>query len=493
MQYSNPKDYAVMDVETTMIKDGEIPSTKFWGYYDGKQYRKFVHTKDFLKFLKHEPAKVILHHTNFDVIQLLVDGVTLSILKSHNNRLIKCKMGEHYLLNSYSCFPDTLGRIFKAFGYKKTELGKLEKRNYDDCVLALECFLKLDAIFTELCGVSPLNKGTIASTGFAAAEAIAGKLPKDLRFLDAYRGGRAEVYDTRPAYVSNYDICSSYPRSFIECPKQSTLLEVRVKSKCWFAPLYDRNNKQMLHFPNGEFTSYVYSDIWEKYLEPNSPKTKISVIAKHKIDLSWVCELKDFVQRIYDKKEKSTGAIQLVCKLLLNSLYGRIGLKGESERARILPYRPDGDDIDVYPLGKKRWIAFDKILRPARSNFALAAYITDNARGRWFQAAAKNVALYGDTDSIFTRKSQEQFSEKIGSHVGEWSFKARKQFRALNVKDYVFGGKETRKGGSDFVTWTLKRFSQSKAAVSVHRTRQSGLRKRIVLADGTTVPHIVGK
>jgi len=516
------RDYAVLDVETTMIKDGEIPKTKFWGLYDGHIYRKFNTTNALLRYLEKARPLTLLHHSNFDVIQLLVDGADIAILKSHNNRLIKCSLGDHVLLNSYSCFPISLGEVFAAFGYKKSSLGQLEKRNYDDCVLGLECFLKLDSLFEQLAGVSVLQKGTIAATGFGAAEKIAGRLPKDLRFLDSYRGGRVEVYDLRYhgesdyAYwqfckkyrkenngkefpyarihsdVDKHDICSSYPESFVECPKQSKLLLVKVKTSDFYAPLFDRNNIEMLHFPNGVFSSYVYSDVLEKYILPNSPKTKIKIIRSSKIDLEWITRLKGFVLTIYEKKQNSTGGIRLVCKLLLNSLYGRIGLKGESERARVLNYRPDGDDIAVYYLGRKRWIAFDKILRPSRSNFPFAAYITDNARGRLFQGFTRNNALYGDTDSIFSKVSKQTFSEPVGNALGQWDHQGREKFQATNVKDYTFGKDEVRKGGGDFVTWTLKKFAQKKSAESVHRTRQTSLRKRVVLADGSTRPHIIG-
>ena len=486
------RDYAVLDVETTMIKDGEIPKTKFWGLYDGHTYRKFNTTNALLRYLEKARPLTLLHHSNFDVIQLLVDGADIAILKSHNNRLIKCSLGDHVLLNSYSCFPISLAQVFAAFGYKKSSLGQLEKRNYDDCVLGLECFLKLDSLFEQLAGVSVLQKGTIAATGFGAAEKIAGRLPKDLRFLDSYRGGRVEVYDTRSTFAGKFDICSSYPESFVECPKQSKLLLVKVKTSDFYAPLFDRNNIEMLHFPNGVFSSYVYSDVLEKYILPNSPKTKIKIIRSSKIDLEWITRLKGFVLTIYEKKQNSTGGIRLVCKLLLNSLYGRIGLKGESERARVLNYRPDGDDIAVYYLGRKRWIAFDKILRPSRSNFPFAAYITDNARGRLFQGFTRNNALYGDTDSIFSKVSKQTFSEPIGNALGQWDYQGREKFQATNVKDYTFGKDEVRKGGGDFVTWTLKKFAQKKSAESVHRTRQTSLRKRVVLADGSTRPHIIG-
>lgn len=509
------REFAVIDCETSLIKDSEIPRTKFWGYADSRGYEYFRTTEKLLKFLKGQEPKTLLHHSNFDVIQLLIDGTRLEILKSHDQRLIKCKMQNHILLNSLSCFPVALKKIFKAFGFTKTDLGELRKRNYEDCVNGLKCFMELDQVFQELVLVSPLNRGTIAATGFAAAEKFAGKMPKDLRFLEAYRGGRVEVFDMRKLNCSNYDIHSSYPQSFMECPGNDELWRVRVKTRDWHCPLYDTSNTDMLLFPNGVFESYVFRSNWERYIEPNSENTSIRILSRDRIDFSWIVQLRELVKTIYEKKRISEGAIELCCKLLLNSLYGRIGLRGESERARILDYRPDADDITVYPLGKKRWLAFDKIERESRSNFPFAAFITDNARARLFAAFKRNDPAYGDTDSIFTTVTKQRFNETRGDGLGEWGDKGHSEpFEAFNVKDYRHGcfacyhtgkvnGKKcetchgtkfigVRKGGDEHTIWTLKQFARGKTAQLITRTRQTGLRKRIVNQNLTTDPLVVG-
>lgn len=484
-----------MDVETTMLKGGERPRTKFWGFYDGKQYRDFKTTKDFLKYLRKAAPCTILHHSNFDVIQLLMDGADLQILKSHNGRLIKCLLYDHILTNSYSCFPVSLASIFKAFGYEKTGLGQLRKRNYDDCVKGLECFLKLDQQFRDLVGVSPLVRGTIASTGFNAAEKVAGQMPKDLRFLQAYRGGRVEVFDTRKTRVSKFDINSSYPASILLCPPQSYLLHISVKTKDWFCPFFDASCDELLLFPNGEFKTWVYQDTLEKYILPNCKKTTIKVLSKTKIDFLWLNELKPLVQKAYELKQakSSTGGLRTVCKFLLNSLYGRIGLRGESEQASVTNYPIDGDDVLCEYLGKNRWLTFKKIERESRSNFPFAAYITDNARGRLYEGFVTNNALYGDTDSIFTKNGSKTFRGQTGDGCGDWKPEGRDTLRAINIKDYEFGDEIVRKGGTDFVAWTLKKFAAGRTAESVHRTRRGGLRKRLVLPNGLTVPLTVGK
>lgn len=519
--------YAIMDVETTRLRHGEFPRTKFWGFYDGQTYRDFNKTKHISKYLRQAASTNLLHHFNFDMMILMLDGETPRISKSHNGRLITGQFHEHQTINSGSVFPISLKQVFEAFGYEKKPLECkkhqprksdsekeaiqrgidsdncakcseiLHERNYDDCVLGLECFLKLDALFLDLVGISPLVKHTIASTGFAAAEKIAGKMPKDLRFLPAYRGGRVEVFDTREIKARMYDINSSYPRSFIECPASLELWRVKVTTKDWHCPFFDANNHDTLLFPNGTFTTWMFRENYEKYIAPYAEHTAIKILSRHKIDSSWIVRLAEFVESVFLKKQdgKTSEGLRLVCKLLLNSLYGRIGLKGETERCRLLDYCPDGDDILAYAINKK-WLCFDKLEREPRSNYAFAAFITDNARCRQWRAFKHNETIYGDTDSIVIR-DESKFSEPIGNRLGDWSLKkksgepAAKMFEARNVKDYSFGSEEVLKGGHEFLSWTLKSLGENRPVNSVHRTRRTTLRKRIVFPSGETMPIIL--
>lgn len=516
---NNERKYAVLDVETTMIKSGEYPRTLFWGYADENGYKRFESTKKLLTFLKYETEELtLLHHSNFDVLQLLLDGANVQILRSHNTRLIRCKIFKHILLNSYSCFPIPLAKVFECYGYKKTPLqcpshehneegiydcpdcqSLLAKRNYEDCVNGLTCFLKLDETFTKLVEVSPLQRGTIAGTSFTAAQNCAGaKLPEDTRYLEAYRGGRVEVYNTNKTTADKYDINSSYPFSILDTPRSDTILLVRVSTKDNFCPLYDVCVDDCLLFPNGHFLSYTFESNLERYLKPHWSKTTIKVIKKEKIDFSWLCSLRPLIEKLYRLKNKSKlngeQAIETACKLLLNSMYGRIGLKGESERARFMDYRPDGDEVTTYKLNKK-FLVFDTIHREVKSNYPFAAYITDNARARLYRAFVGSKAYYGDTDSVMTPTGKPYFdaNEKQGNDCGEWKHEGRDTFKANNVKDYFWGDEEVRKGGSGFTQWTLKTLASGKKPVAIERERISELKKRITTFSGETLPVVVDR
>lgn len=481
---------SVADVETTEIKHWQIPRTKFWGFYDGKTYRCFASSQAFARFLRQSQSRyLILHHANFDIIQLLVDGIQVVLLNSHNGKLILSSYAGHTFLNSFAVFPVSLGSIFAAFGYRKRSLDDLKRRNYDDCVLGLECFQKLDAAFEEITGISTIRKHTIAAASFAAAEKVAGRMPKCLQFEQAYRGGRVEVFDLREMKASCFDINSSYPFSIVDAPRESYLLHLEARTGDWHSPFFQASETERLIFPNGRFDTWIYQDVWEKYVEPYAQKTSVRVKHRFKVEsLRWFEPIKPLILDVFDLKRKHKGdAIALACKLFLNSMYGRIGLRGERETARFTDNIPDGDDVLFYKVGR-RFLCFKKTYVEPRSHFPLAAYITDNARGRLFQAIKRNGAAYCDTDSIYTPR--KIFAGNKGDNIGQWKCEGRETFQATNVKDYVFGGEQVLKGGSHFLQWTLKQFASGSTAREINRERKTSLQKRIVLDNGETMPLI---
>lgn len=509
-----PKDipivYAVMDVETTEIKAGERPRTLFWGYADEKiGYRRFNSTEKFTRFLQILPPRNIIHHFNYDVIQLLRDGYhQIEFNRSHNGKFILTKLaGRHTALNSGAIYPVGLGEIMKAFGYDKTPLDQLEKRNYEDCVLGLECFLKLDQMFVDLIGQSPLRRHTIAATTFAAAEAFAGKMPKDLSYVEAYRGGRVEVFDTREHLAKRYDIKSSYPAAFFDCPEESELLTVRVNSKDHWGPLACKDYTERLVFPSGQFESYVYRDVLDRYILPNAPGLSVTVLDKTRIDLRWLQGVRPLIQKLYILKNAyaKNSAQNLLGKLGLNSCYGRIGLKGLSERCELLPYFPQNrNGATVCQLGWKHYLVWYNQQHEPRSNFPLASYITDNGRGRLYEGIVKTTALYCDTDAVDT--DTEAKPGTIGNDLGNWAFDKEERFKAGNLKDYRRGnqvwphtgepwqwGQRHVKGGEVNLQWTLKLMASGEPARRVEKTFSGELKKRKLLPDGTTIPLEYGK
>lgn len=490
--------YAVLDVETTRIKDGEVPTTLFWGYADRDGYRRFDKTWQLVEFLEAMPTRHVLHHTNYDLVQLLLDGYRgVKFVNSHNGKFIVTSVsGKHTFLNSYAMFPVKLEEIFKVFGYAKTSLDDLDKRNYEDCVWGLDCMLKLDQLFMDLVGQSPLRKHTIASTAFAAAEAEAGKMPKDIRYLDAYRGGRVDVFDTNEHEATRYDINSSYPYSFLDAPTESNLLYCEVRSDCHYGPFVHADTMDRLLFPSGKFRTYIYDDVFGRYIEPSRTRVSIQkVLSSERIDLSWLKRVVPVIQKFYNLKlgHPKTSAQYLIGKLGINALYGRTGMKGVSEKVMITKGIPDKDNVtaaQLPSLDARAKMSPDFLIwftsqREPRSNYPLAAYITDNGRGRLYSGVVKTNGLYCDTDSVDTI---DLMTENLGTSIGQWKDEGSTLFQAHNLKDYHRAGVRHVKGGEVSLQWTLKKMASGQTAVEVRKNFSTALRKRVLESDGTTRP-----
>jgi hypothetical protein len=481
----------IIDVETTELKHGEWPKTKFWGFYDGQDYRRFESTKLLCRFLRSQKPMRLFHHYNFDVLQLLLDGAPAKIVKTHNSRIIATQLGKHRLVNSFSLYPVSLGKILAAFEIKKISLDKLEERNYSDCVDGLNCIVKLSAEIESVCGVNPLTKETIGGVGAAAAKLVAGSMPIDLRFIESFRGGRVEVYDTRKQMATLFDVNSSYPFSICQAQEKMTLLKVRVKTNDWFCPFFDSRNFERLEFPNGDFNSWIFADTLERYIIPNSKHTKIHIIKRVNIDGAWLVRLQDYTRSLFELKQRHAGTGRgEACKFLLNSTYGRIGLRPEREICIVTDRVAAGRNVLWTELPNGMFISFFKIKTEPKSNFPLAAFITDNARGRLYEAFVKTKAIYGDTDSVFSPLEKAK-GLYVGTGLGDWKNKGCATFQAHSPKDYTFGSKTVLKGGKQSFQWTLKRLVAGKPVALVERTRRTSLEKRRLLADGTTEPNIV--
>jgi hypothetical protein len=164
-----------------------------------------------------------------------------------------------------------------------------------------------------------------------------------------------------------------------------------------------------------------------------------------------VCLFKEYIKQLYTFRltyDKS-HPMNLIAKLLMNSLYGRFGMDFSLENTNIVnnieindllnSNNPKtGNIIDVEPLGKNNFIItqeqpfyanindkMSSLNHHNNINVGIAAAIT--ALARIYMSKFKNNPLiklfYTDTDSIFTDKSPQQmntiFNDIIGNKLGQ--------------------------------------------------------------------------
>ena len=182
----------------------------------------------------------------------------------------------------------------------------------------------------------------------------------------------------------------------------------------------------------------------------------------------------DFVNSLYNLRRTFTkeDPMNLICKLLLNSVYGRFAMKPISSKTEFIPR-----DSDIWEFIEDNsiedWIDIDKenILLTYRSkkdegvldieysnSIAIASAIT--AYARVFMSKIKNNSsfnlLYTDTDSIFIEGILHE--DMIGTLLGQFKLEN-------NFKEIVFLGPKIYSGvtNSGKLITKIKGFKESKA------------------------------
>lgn len=254
--------------------------------------------------------------------------------------------------------------------------------------------------------------------------------------LPAYFGGRTEVFipwfeptKNKPC-LNYYDFNSLYPSVMCEnifphqpmgaltkfCDKIMGFWEVTVEvptpeqdNRFWIPPLgvllrQSTGNKFM--FPVGTFTGK-----WSTPELVHALSLGVKIVKFHRgVRYSSSGYLfQDYVRELYEKrleaKRKGDKVMDIITKLLLNSLYGRFGLNCEREKLMEDDFSVGTTDTDFYLETPEGRIPFCRKKEMAKlfSNVSIAAFVTSYGRIKLHKALLEaGEAFYCDTDSIIT-------------------------------------------------------------------------------------------
>lgn len=284
----------------------------------------------------------------------------------------------------------------------------------------------------------------------------------DGRIRPAYAGGRVEIfrpYFRGPGKLHCYDVNSLYPAvmlaaervpgRFLEVepfprPDYSRLGffegEVEVRPDVDLPVLWTRGKKFL--FPTGHL-----SGIWPAVeIQRASELGQIRAARWRRFysfgDLGSV--FRAYISELYERRRNATSDVErVIVKLLMNSLYGRLGLRRDREGLAL-----DDGQLGVTPdweirLGGNtfRFAREPKEIQTF-SNVAIAAWITALARLKLHDHLRAGGVYYCDTDSLFTTKTLPT-SDALGALKLEYSV-AEACF--LLPKTYVAGTKVVMKG-----------------------------------------------
>ena len=300
----------------------------------------------------------------------------------------------------------------------------------------------------------------------------------------AYYGGRCECFLIgRPRLEMYYKVdinsmypyimkINDYPVKLIQVGYDVCLQAILKVSPlyCFIAkceietddPVYAYRNNGKLIFPTGRFITYLTTPSLLFGIK-NGHVKKVSMLACYKKANIF----NKFVDYFYNKRlafrTSNNPAFAYLCKILLNSLYGKFGQRasrvvytGRNEKAkdmRLLVIDAKTHEIATHQVffGRETITAQGED-EAANSMPAIAAHVTDHARlYLWLlikKAGLKN-CFYCDTDSIIlNKKGLKNLTAQIKpEQLGMLKIEAQaRRVNILGAKNYVFGSDVKIKG-----------------------------------------------
>lgn len=288
------------------------------------------------------------------------------------------------------------------------------------------------------------------------------KLKEALR--SAYTGGRVEVF--KPGYYQNvsvYDFNSLYPSIMQSTPVPDTGRTYYTRKpefeNCGIFKIrfeQHRTDKPPLFVQNG---IGVYSG--EGWYFTNEIRCFLSHGLGNLTPLEgYVFQsertlFSGFVECLYGLRMENKGdPIADVCKLLMNSLYGKFAIKEERSSTlyadidTVNEWIDKGKKVESIDFSENIWKVIEHV-EPAYEHVGIAGTITSQARVKLWESMDADT-IYCDTDSIHTTKKMET-SSKLGElkleFEGEGVYSGKKLYALRNPVQTKVRAKGVKVGG----------------------------------------------
>lgn len=436
----NPKKQkiATLDIEASNWVNFVIA-----GFYDGKNYYELYTVDDIIKLItsrKYYGYRIYAHNGGKYDFLFLIDKLKRSEVIYVNSSILEIRIGHMlqpngkykyytYLVDSLKILPMSLRKLGEEFvGMKKFEINyeKIglndETKAYlkRDVILLYQVIEKFQDTVNELGGNMKL---TIASTAmdifrrrYLTCENLHNYYQYDNFVRSGYYGGRVEVFKPimrngyyydynslypsimyneefpvgRPLKVENYRYCES-DYGFVE-------IETYIPKNFNISPLPYRKNYKLI-FPTG-YIQGVYPLPFLNLLK----RLNIDFVCKRALLFDHEKLFQKYVEDLYKKrKDNKNNYLGTVCKLLLNSLYGKFAQKIERENILIHPNSTDYERYDLILVDELNDIwKYQTFVELPYILPAISAYVTAYGQIKLFNFLYNYECYYCDTDSIFT-------------------------------------------------------------------------------------------
>lgn len=476
---------ATFDIEASNWVNFEI-----LGFYDGKEYIEFYDIESFLKHIlsyKFRNYKIFAHFGGkYDFLFLLEKLIDSAELIEVNGSIIQIKIGfnpyknKHgltkyknyiYFRDSYRILPASLKKLTEAF---KVKHKKLDFEDYENIGINEETkrYLKNDVIGLYevikeyenlLFSIGGELKLTLASTALDLYQRKF--MENDWIFLTyhkydrmvrkSYFGGRTEVFKK---YMTNgyyYDVNSLYPSVMKKFPfpigqpiyiqeynynrEDTGIIEIEVNiPKNISIPLLPEHINGMMQYRTGGKIKGIYPSPYLKKLD----ELGIDFICFDALIFGSEYIFTDYVDTLYKLRlQNKDNALNLITKLLLNSLYGKFAQKIKRKNFFANPTESELidkiHDQDIYNYNEKAdlWY-YETTLELNYILPAISSFVTAYAQLELYQYLENFDVYYCDTDSIFTPDKIETSKElgklKLEAEIREAVFLSQKLYAYID-------------------------------------------------------------
>lgn len=474
----------------------------------GERFYNTGDAKEFLIWLAQladkdtEPLRCYFHNLQYDLGNLFGESLDELDIKLVKGRFISARWKNILFLDSFNIWSMALKKLGKAIGLEKLKFSAKSKKYVTRDTEIVLLSIKKAHEFARSYGVHALPS-TLGGLGVAIWKELGGtniQIP-DKRARTAYIGARTELFAR--GFVT-YDFVSKKDKRFFKkvisdemqlekgdeiiysdinslYPYCMTLLYpddyydishrceerwrgVLKQSPLWgvaevtievpempITPLPVRAEDGSIYFPFGELTGYWTIAEIDSAVKAGAHVTKISWAMGS--ETASAC-YKVFVYDVYDKRKAETDpGKSLFYKLLMNTLYGQLGMDGIISRSLILNkfiardkkgkplLSPDGKIYltkEGVPYGTKLLCDIEMPL-PEHVNYVHVAHVTSYGRLTLLDFIRKidhKDLIYCDTDSlIFVKRKGKPLPFQFSNELGE--MKLVKRLKAV----FSFGQK----------------------------------------------------
>lgn len=426
------KKIAAFDLET----DGLGGKLVIGGFYDGENYYEFFTEKQFLKLItkqKYKSYYIYAHNGGkYDFLYLLEHLQHKVEMIDINGRILSLKIqinkGQYvYLVDSYYTLEYSLEKLIKAFKIKhkkikidfnnvKKDDPKVKEHLKNDCFALYEIMIHFQDLINSLGGSMKMTSAS-TSLDLFRRNYLDRELPTYFKqepiIRESYFGGRTEVIKKHLKNGFYYDINSLYPammyKNYFPVGKPTFIgdynyskndigfVEITTKINQYLPILPFRQNGMLL-FPNGIIKGWYAIPYLNELKKLNIPfkVNRAILFDKAKIFRNFVSDL--YKLRLENKKT----VLELVIKLMMNSLYGKFATQIEKKIFVINPEIEQLTKLKLYSIPFEIFY-FEKQLKYNYILPALSSYVTSYGQLELYKYLDENT-YYCDTDSIVTTK-----------------------------------------------------------------------------------------